>query len=78
MGVPFMAVVVVVIITGGVVAMVMAVGVMAAVVITLGKGSGKNPEKFSLRRKGGFPLGFLMRKGVKVGVIIVPFNTLPA
>ena len=59
-----MAVAAVEIITGGVIAVVMAVGVAAAVVMAPGKGSGKNPEKFSPRRKGGFPLGLLMRKGV--------------
>ena len=51
-----MAVMAVVIITGGVMAVVMAV-VAAAVVVAPGKGSGKNPEKSSLRKKGGFPLG---------------------
>ena len=57
-----MAVVAVVIVTGGVVAMVMAV--MAAVMVMApGKGFKKNPEKSSLRRKGGFPLGLLTREG---------------
>ena len=59
-----MAVTAVVIITVGVMAVVMAVGVAAAVVVAPGKGSGKNPEKSSLWRKGGFPLGFLIREGV--------------
>ena len=45
-----MAVITVIIITRGVIMVVMAV-VAAAVVITPGKGSGKNPEKSSLRRK---------------------------
>ena len=54
-----MAVVAVVIITGGVVAVIMAV-VAAAVVMAPGKGSGKNPEKSSPRRKGGVPLGLPM------------------
>ena len=58
-----MAVVVVVVVTGGVMAVIVAV-VVAVVVIAPGKGSGKNPEKSSLRRKGGLPLGLLMRKGV--------------
>ena len=44
--------------------MAVAVGVAAAVVMTPGKGSGKNPKKSSLRKKGGFPLGLLIRKGV--------------
>ena len=57
-----MAVVAVVIITGGVVAVVVAV-VAAAVVMAPGKGSEKNPEKSSLRRKGGIPSGFPTRKG---------------
>ena len=72
-----MAVVVIVIITGGVMAVVIAV-VAAAVVITPGKGSGKNPEKSSLRRKGGIPLRFPMQKGVQVRVISAPLDTLPA
>ena len=62
-GVLLMAVVAVVIITGGVMAVVMAV-VVAAVVMAPGKGSGENPEKSSPRRKGGFPLGLLIQKGV--------------
>ena len=52
-----------VIITGGVITVVMAV-VAAVMVIAPGKGSGKNPEKSSLRKKGGLPLGFLIQKGV--------------
>ena len=58
-----MAVVTVVIIIKGVMAVVMAV-VAAVVIITPGKGSGKNPKKFSLRRKRGIPSGLLMQKGV--------------
>ena len=77
MGVPFVAVVAVVIITGGVMAVVMAIGVVTAVVIAPGKSSGKNPEKSSLRKKGGFLLGLLMRKGARVGVINAPFNASP-
>ena len=43
----------------------MAVAVVrAAVVIAPGKDSGKNPEKSSLRKKRGFPLGFLIQEGV--------------
>ena len=72
-----MAVVAVVIITGGVMAVVMAV-VVVMVVMAPGKGSGKNPKKSSPRKKGGFPSGFLTRKGVRVGVISAPFNILPA
>ena len=48
-----------VIITGGVMAVVVAV-VAAAVVMAPGKGSGKNPEKSFPRREGGFPSGLLM------------------
>ena len=72
-----MAVMAVVIITGGVIVMVMAV-VAAAVVMAPKKGSGKNPEKSFPRRKGGVPLGLLMRKGVQVGVIKIPFDISPA
>ena len=50
----------------------------AAGVMAPGKGSGKNPEKFSLRRKGGFPSGFLMQEGARVGVISAPIDALPA
>ena len=55
-----MAMVAVVIIMGGVIIVVMAVGVIATVVITPGKGFEKNPEKSSPRRKGGFPLRLLI------------------
>ena len=72
-----MAVVAVVVITGGVMAVVMAV-VAAAVVITPGKGSGKNPEKSSPRRKKGVPSGLPTQEGVRVGVIGAPLDTLPA
>ena len=71
-----MAMVAVIIITGGAIMVVMAV-VAAAVVMAPGKGSGKNPEKSSPRRKRGFPLGFLTQKGAQVGVIKAPLNTLP-
>ena len=73
-----MAMVAVVIIIGGVMVVIVAVGVAAAVVMAPGKGSGKNLKKSFLRREEGFPLGFLMRKRVRVGVIGIPFNTLPA
>ena len=72
-----MAVVAMVVVTGGVVAVIMAV-VATAVVLIPGKGSGENPEKSSLRRKKGIPLGFPMQEGVRVGVINAPFDTLPA
>ena len=59
--VPPVAVVAVVIITGGVIAVAMAV-VAAAVAMAPGKGSGKNPEKSFPRKKKGFPLGLLIQK----------------
>ena len=74
--IPPVAVVAVIIIMGGVMAVVM-VMVVVAVVITPRKSSGKNPKKSSPRRKRGVPLGFLMQKGVQVGVISIPLNTLP-
>ena len=49
----------------------------AVVVIISGKSSGKNPEKSSPRREGGFLLRLLMQKGAQVGVIGVPINTSP-
>ena len=77
-----MAVITVIIITEGAVAVimavVMAVGVAAAVVMAPGKGSGENPEKSSLRRKRGLPLGLLTQKGVQMGVIKIPLDILPA
>ena len=36
----------------------------AAVVITPGKGFGKNPEESSPQKKRGLPLGLLIQKGV--------------
>ena len=66
-----------VIITGGVMAVIIAV-VAAAMVMAPGKGSGKNPEKSSPRRKKGFPSGLLTREGVQVGVIRAPLNISPA
>ena len=72
-----MTVVAVVIIMGGVMAVVMAV-MAAAVVMAPGKGSGKNPEKDSLRKKRGVPLGLSTRKGARVGVIGVPLDASPA
>ena len=68
----------VVIITEGGKTVVITMGVAAAVVITPGKGSGKNPKKSSPRRKRGLPLGLLIQKGVQVGVINAPLDTLPA
>ena len=50
----------------------------AAMVITPGKGSGKNPKKSSLRKKGGFPSGLLTQKRAQMGVISAPFDTSPA
>ena len=76
--VPPVAVVAVVIIMGRVVAVAMAVDVAAAVVMALGKGFGKNPEKSSPRRRGGIPSGFPMQKGVRIRVISIPLDALPA
>ena len=73
-----MAIMAVIIIMEGVMAVIMAMGVAAVVVMASEKGSGKNPEKSSLRRKGGLPSGLLMRKGARVGVIRVPLNISPA
>ena len=50
----------VVIITVGVMAVVMAVVIMAVVVMAPGKSFKKNPEKSSLRRKGGLLSRLLM------------------
>ena len=55
-----MAVAAVVIITVGVIAVAMAVGMVVAVIMAPGKDFGKNLEKFSLRRKKGFPSGLLI------------------
>ena len=49
----------VVVITGGVMVVIMAVGITVAVVMAPGKGSGENLKKSSLRRKGGLPSGLL-------------------
>ena len=65
----------VVVITGGVMAVVLAV-VAAAVVMAPGKGSGKNPEKSSLRKKGGIPLRLPMQEGVQIRVIGAPLDAL--
>ena len=67
-----------VIVTGGAVVVIIAVGVAAAVVMAPGKGSGKNPKKSSPRREGGFPLGLLMRKRAQIRVIGAPLDALPA
>ena len=77
-GVPPIVMAVVVIITVGVIAVVMAVGMAAAVIMTPGKGSGKNPKKSSPRRKRGFPSGLLTREGAQMGVISAPLNVSPA
>ena len=58
--------------------MAMAVSIAAAVVMAPGKGSGKNPEKSSPRRKGGFPSGLLIQKKARVGVIGIPLDISPA
>ena len=55
------------------VAVVKAAGVMAR-----GKGSGKNPEKSSLWREGGFLSGLPIQKGTQMGVISVPIDASPA
>ena len=55
-----MAVVAVIIITGGVIAVVMAVGMAMVVAMAPGKSSGKNPEKSSLRKKEGLFLRLLI------------------
>ena len=59
-------------------AVAVAVGVAAAVIMAPGKSSGKNPKKSSLRRKGGLPLKLLTQEKVQVGVIKIPFNISPA
>ena len=68
----------VIIITVGVIAVVMAMGVAVTVVMAPGKSSGENPKKSFPWRKGGFPLGLLIRKGIRVGVISIPLNISPA
>ena len=68
----------VVVITVGVIAVIMAMGVAAVMVITPGKGSKENPKKSSPRRKGGFPLGLPMQKRARVGVIRAPLDISPA
>ena len=72
-----MAIVTAIIITGGVMAVVMAV-VAAVMVITPGKGSGKNPKKSSPQRKKGIPLRLPIQKGARIGVINAPLDALPA
>ena len=72
-----MAVVAVVIIIRGAMAVIMAV-VAAAIAMAPGKGSGKNPKKSSPRKERGVPLRLLTRKGAQMGVIGAPFNTSPA
>ena len=66
------AVVVVVVIVVAVV-----VAVIMAAVIAPGKGSGKNPENFSLRRKRRSPSGFLLQNGARMGLIGIPIDILP-
>ena len=61
------------------VVIIMAVAVAgAAVVMAPGKGSGKNPKKSSLWKKGGFPSGLLTQKEVQMGVISAPIDASPA
>ena len=54
----------VIIITGGVITVIMVVSIATAVIMAPGKGSGENLKKSSPRRKGGFPSGLLIQKGV--------------
>ena len=72
-----MAMVAVIIITGGVITVIMAV-VAAAVVMAPGKGSKKNPEKSSPRREKGIPSGLPMQKGAQMGIISAPLDASPA
>ena len=55
-----------------------AVIIIAAAVMAPGKGSEKNPEKSSLRRKGRFPSGFLIRNRACIRVISIFINISPA
>ena len=72
-----MVIMAVVIIIKGVMAVV--ITIMAVVMVMApGKGSGKNPEKSSPRKKRGIPLRLPIQKGVQVGVIGIPLDTLPA
>ena len=59
------------------VAVVVAVIMAAIMVMAPGKGSGKNPEKSSLQKKGKFPSGLLTRDRARVRVIGAPINILP-
>ena len=70
-------VIIIKVIVAMIVAVIMAVIIMAAMVIIPGKGSGKNPEKFSLRKKGRFPSGFLTQNEARIGVINIPINISP-
>ena len=78
MAVMMAVVIAVVVAVAVVIAVVIAVVVAVAVVMAPGKGFGKNPEKSSLRRKGRFPSGFLIRDRARIGVIGIPINILPA
>ena len=71
-----MAVMAVVIITRGVMAVAVAM-VAAAMAVAPGKGSGENLKKSSPQRERGIPSGFPTQEGVQVGVISVPLNTSP-
>ena len=59
-----------------VVVIVIRVAVAVVVIIDPGKGSGENLEKFFVRREGRFPLGFLIRDKVCVGVTGTLINIL--
>ena len=51
--------------------------VIMAAVTAPGKGSGKNPEKFSLGKKRRSPLGLPARDGARVGVVSASINISP-
>ena len=63
-GVPLMAVIVMVAVIIMAVAVAGVAVAKAAIIVAPGKGSGKNLKKSSPWKKGGFFLGFLIRKGV--------------
>ena len=72
-----MAMVVTVIITGGVMAVIIAM-VITVIIMAPGKGSGKNPKKSSPRKKKGIPSGLLTQKKAQIGVIGAPLDASPA
>ena len=73
-----MAVVAMIIVIRVAVAVSVAVIITAAAVMAPGKGSGKNPEKSSPRKKGKSPSGLLIQNGARVGVIGTPIDISPA